>query len=70
MTIAQKVILGALLLIGALCLVVGFTLMHHIGGFLHTVEEEARDEERRNEEARAGAPPSEDENHTETGVKP
>ena len=34
------------------------------------VEEEARDEERRNEEARAGAPPSEDENHTETGVKP
>ena len=70
MTIAQKVILGALLLVGALCLIVGFTLMHHIGGFLHTVEEEAREEERRNEEETAGARPSEDENHTETGAKP
>lgn len=45
MTIAQKVILIALLVIGALCLIVGFTLMHHIGGFLQTVEEESREQE-------------------------
>lgn len=46
MTLAQKVILIALLAVGGLCLIVGFTLMHHIGGFLRTVEEEAREQER------------------------
>ena len=35
--------MSGLLLVGALCLIVGFTLMHHIGGFIHTVEEEARE---------------------------
>ncbi len=45
MTIAQRVILIALLVVGGLCLIVGFTLMHHIGGFLRTVEEEAREQE-------------------------
>ena len=45
MTIAQRVILIALLVVGGLCLIVEFTLMHHIGGFLRTVEEEAREQE-------------------------
>ena len=69
MTIAQKVILGALLLVGALCLIVGFTLMHHLGGFIHTVEEEAREEEKRAEEAREGDGPSAGENHRQTGAE-
>ena len=45
MSATQKIVIGALLAVGALCLIVGFTLMHHIGGFLRTVEEEAREEE-------------------------
>lgn len=45
MTLAQKVILFALLAVGGLCLIVGLTLMHHIGGFLRTVEEEREQEE-------------------------
>jgi len=45
-TVTQKIILIALLAVGALCLIVGFTLMHHIGGFLRTVEEEAREQEK------------------------
>lgn len=40
MTLTQKIILIALLVVGGLCLIVGFTLMHYIGGFLRTVEEE------------------------------
>ncbi len=40
MSLTQKIVLIALLVVGGLCLVVGFTLMHHIGGFLRTVEEE------------------------------
>ncbi len=51
MTIAQKIILIALLAVGALGLLVGFVLMHHIGGFLRTVEEEAREQERSDERA-------------------
>ena len=45
MSATQKIVIGALLTIGALCLIVGFTLMHYIGGFLRTVEEEAKEEE-------------------------
>ena len=46
MTLTQKIILIVLLVIGGLCLIVGFTLMHYIGGFLRTVEEEkAREDE-------------------------
>ena len=45
MSATQKIVIGALLAVGALCLIVGFTLMHYIGGFLRTVEEEAKEEE-------------------------
>ena len=44
MTLTQKIILIALLVLGGLCLIVGFTLMHYIGGFLRTVEEEKEQE--------------------------
>lgn len=40
MTLTLKIILIALLVLGGLCLIVGFTLTHYIGGFLRTVEEE------------------------------
>ena len=45
MTLTQKIVLIALLVLGGLCLIVGFTLMHYIGGFLRTVEEEKEREE-------------------------
>ena len=45
MTLTQKIVLIALLVLGGLCLIVGFTLMHYIGGFLRTVEEEKEQEE-------------------------
>lgn len=45
MTGMQKIVLIALVVLGALCLLVGFTLSHHIGGFIRHVEEEAREEE-------------------------
>lgn len=45
MTLTQKIILIALLVVGGLCLIVGFTLMHYIGGFLRTVEEEKTQED-------------------------
>ena len=45
MTLTQKIVLIALLVLGGLCLIVGFTLMHYIGGFLRTVEEEKSQEE-------------------------
>lgn len=45
MTMTQKIILIAILVLGGLCLIVGFTLMHYIGGFLRTVEEEKSQEE-------------------------
>ena len=53
-----KIILIALLVAGGLCLVVGLTLMHHIGGFLRTVEEEKSQEDEadgRLEQGRDGA---------------
>lgn len=55
MTLTQKIVLVALLVLGGLCLIVGFTLMHYIGGFLRTVEEEAREQEKEREDA---APPA------------
>ena len=45
MTLTQKIILIALLVLGGICLIVGFTLSHYIGGFLRTVEEEKEREE-------------------------
>ena len=58
MTLTQKIVLIALLVLGGLCLIVGFTLMHYIGGFLRTVEEEKSQEEEadgRLEQGRDGA---------------
>ena len=51
MTTTQKVILIALLAVGAIALIVGLSLSHYIGGFLRTVEEEAREQEERDAEA-------------------
>ena len=45
MTLTQKIVLIALLVLGGICLIVGFTLMHYIGGFLRTVEEEKAQED-------------------------
>ncbi|MDO4866320.1 MAG: hypothetical protein Q4C10_07150 [Clostridia bacterium] len=44
MTDVQKVVLVAVLVLGALCVIVGLTLSHYIGGFLETVEKEAQEE--------------------------
>ena len=44
MTDVQKIVLVALLVLGALCVIVGLTLSHYIGGFLETVEKEAQEE--------------------------
>ena len=58
MSTTQKIILGAFLAVGALCLIVGFTLMHYIGGFLRNVEEEAQAQEQADGET--AAPGAED----------
>lgn len=50
----QKIVLIALLAVGALSLIVGFTLSHHIGGFIRHVEEEAREEAEAEDARRAG----------------
>ncbi len=58
MTGTQKIVLIALLALGAVCLIVGFTLSHYIGGFIRHVEEEAREEEQAREAERGkDAPP-------------
>ena len=49
MTGTQKIVLIALIALGAICAIVGFTLSHTIGGFIRHVEEEAREEEERRE---------------------
>ncbi len=66
MTLTQKIILIALLVLGALCLIVGLTLSHYIGGFMRTVEEEAEANKRELEaQARAGTEANDsDENNT------
>ena len=44
MTDTQKIILIALLALGALCLIVSVTLSHYVGGFIRHVEKEAEEE--------------------------
>lgn len=56
MTVAQKIILIALAAVGLIASVVGFSLMHYIGGFMRTIEEEAR-KEAEDEDDRDKAPP-------------
>ena len=56
MTGTQKIVLIALIALGVICLLVGFTLSHYIGGFIHHVEEEAREEEAAREAEKAGHP--------------
>ena len=53
MTDGQKIILIALGVLLVLCLIVGLTLNHHIGGFLETVARE--EDERENEAAEVSA---------------
>lgn len=60
MTLTQKIILIALLVVGGLALIVGFTLMHYIGGFLRTVEEEKAQEEEAPRQSEDGLPPKSD----------
>ena len=55
MTDTQKVILIALLALGALCLIMGFTLSHYIGGFIRHVEREAQEEAEAEDARRAQA---------------
>lgn len=45
-TDGQKVLLIALGILLALCVIVGATLNHHIGGFLETVAREEEERER------------------------
>ena len=59
MTDTQKIILIALLVLGALCLIVSLTLSHHIGGFIRHVEEEAREEAEEAERLARGPSPKE-----------
>ena len=60
MTLTQKIILIALLVVGGLGLIVGFTLMHYIGGFLRTVEEEKAQEEEATRQLDDSLPPKSD----------
>ena len=53
MTDGGKIILIALGVLLALCLIVGLTLNHHIGGFIETVARE-EEEARQREEAEDG----------------
>ena len=64
MTLTLKIILIALLVLGGLCLIVGFTLTHYIGGFLRTVEEEKEQETRQD-----GARPADDSREAGSGAK-
>ena len=67
MTLTQKIILIALLVVGGLCLIVGFTLMHYIGGFLRTVEEEKGQEDEDSRQPNDSLPPkSDDKTNTDT----
>lgn len=61
MTDTQKIILIALLALGAICVIVGATLSHYIGGFIQQVEKEAQEEAEAEEARRRAeeAPPNE-----------
>ena len=60
MTLTQKIILIALLVVGGLGLIVGFTLMRYIGGFLRTVEEEKAQEDEAPRQSDDDQPPKGD----------
>ena len=62
----QKTLLFALALLGAVCVIVGAVLRHHIGGFIETVAREAR-EEREREEREAQAERAETGPQNDTG---
>lgn len=66
MTLTQKIILIALLVVGGLCLIVGFTLMHYIGGFLRTVEEEKTQEDEAQRQSADSQPKSDGGANTNT----
>lgn len=68
MTLTQKIVLIALLVLGGLCLIVGFTLMHYIGGFLRTVEEEKTQEEEETESRSDGDRPQLDDGGANTNT--
>jgi hypothetical protein len=68
MTLTQKIVLIALLVLGGLCLIVGFTLMHYIGGFLRTVEEEKTQEEEEHERRSDGDRPGLDDGGANTNT--
>ena len=53
MTGTQKIVLIALIALGAICAIVGFTLSHTIGGFIRHVEKEAQEEAEAEEARRA-----------------
>lgn len=67
MTLTQTIILIALLVVGVLFLIVGFTLAHYIGGFLRTVEDEkAQEEEAPRRSKDSLSPKSDDKANTNT----
>ena len=55
-------------MLGGLCLIVGFTLMHYIGGFLRTVEEEKTQEEEETERRSDGDRPQLDDGGANTNT--
>lgn len=68
MTLTQKIVLIALLVLGGLCLIVGFTLMHYIGGFLRTVEEEKTQEDEEAERRSGDDRPRQDDGGAKTNT--
>ena len=60
MTEIQKIVLIALVVLAGLAIVVTLVLGHHIGGFLRTVEREAREEAEARERERAAGPDAPD----------
>ena len=68
----KNVVLLAAGLLAAIALVVGLVLRHYIGGFIRTVEREAREEQAerdREDAARAGNATAESQSNDDTGVK-
>ena len=54
MTTEQRVVLIALGVLAVLCMIVGMTLNHHIGGFLETVAREEEEQDEAGESAAGG----------------